>query len=351
MPTSPAIAAIVLLLNGVQVDLPAPALLVHGVGCVPVRAVVERVGGTVSYAAGEGILVELGGHRASFAVVGPGAPPQTDQAVTLDGVVYVAGRDLAAALGGICRWQAALRALDLIVPAPGPSSNAIPTVASPRAALSQRGAYLRLSGRIADRSAALHSPTPLETALPPDHFWVDDGQAVIPCITQDEGRVTGVLRPFEQRGDQVDLHGRWQFDEAGAGRFGAWAGPGVQSEAPQCFQVSTHRRLYARGDEVLFLLRRVGSPPPPGCTLEVADGSGRREVLSVPEDAWLRGALSETRPPVWTGQLRFPLGLGRGREGLGLWSATLRDGQDEAPARCWFLVSPAPAGGVVAGGR
>jgi len=38
------VAAVVLLLNGVQVNMPAPALLMDGRAWVPLRAIAERLG-------------------------------------------------------------------------------------------------------------------------------------------------------------------------------------------------------------------------------------------------------------------------------------------------------------------
>lgn len=109
--------AVVLLLNGAQVHLPAPAVLVHGTACVPLRAVCERQGAQVTLEAdGGAVVVRADGGTVRFPLATPLPSPPRAAGFTLEGVTYVSARALADALGGRCRWNAETRTVALDLP-------------------------------------------------------------------------------------------------------------------------------------------------------------------------------------------------------------------------------------------
>lgn len=349
MPTNPAIAAIVLLLNGVQIDMPHPALLVGGVGCVPVRPVIERLGGVVSYRPGRSISAQLGADTVAFRLAEAGSVPAANRAVSIRGVVYVSGRDLAAALGGICRWQPELRALDLLLP---PLPEARPEgLTSPSAALLDHGRSLTLNARIADRSAALLSPTLGSPDFPPRSVMVDTLSSLTKCVIQDNDMQRELSCPLSGRGHALSLEGRWEMQGSDPPAFLAWGQQEepVRSTGPKVAQISTHRRLYARDEEVVLLLRRSGPRPPQGCVVALCEPSGETLRIAVADEAWSRAEIGDSGA-VWSGRLASPLPQEKGRQGLGLWSATLLSPNGEPEARCWFLVAPGDPAGERSGG-
>lgn len=348
MPTSPAIAAIVLLLNGVQIEMPHPAVLVDGVGCVPIRPVIERLGGKVTYRPGRSISVQLGADAVAFPLAPAGGELAEKRAVSIRGAVYVSGRDLAAALGGICRWQPELRALELLIPPPPAPADR--PVGISRALMDQARA-LTLETRMADRSASLLSPTLGSSDLPPRTVTVDTLSALTKCVVQDNDLRSELSSPITQRGHWLALEGRWEFQGTEAPAFLAWRrGDAEGAGQAAVSEVSTHRRLYARGEQIVFLLRRSGARPPDGCALVLAEPSGETTRIEVPDGVWRRAEIGGAGA-IWSGQMTLPVAEESGRRGLGLWSAVLQgpDGRDEC--RCWFLVAPGTSGGAQPGGR
>ncbi|NSW55734.1 MAG: hypothetical protein HPY44_06975 [Armatimonadetes bacterium] len=350
MPTSPATAAIVLLLNGVQLDMPHPALLVGGVGCIPVRPVVERLGGQVNYRPGRSISAQLGADAIAFPLAEAGHGPSENRAVSIGGVVYVSGRDFAAALGGLCRWQPELRALDLLLPPTGGAGSN--PLTGPSEAVLEHGRPRTLAGRIADRSAALLSPTLGSPDFPPRSVMIDTLSSLTKCSSQDNEIEKHFSGPLSGRGHGLRLEGRWEMQGSDPPVFLAW---GLQEDAegfpgPEVAQISAHRRLYVREEEVVFLLRRSGPRPPQGCVIALSEPSGETLRVTVADEAWRRAEIGNSGA-VWSGHVVYPLPHEEGRRGLGLWSASLLGPDEQPEARCWFLVAPGGTEGGKSGGE
>ena len=135
---------VVLLLNGVQVDLPKPALMIGGVACVPLRAVCERVGGRVRPEPGS-VVVVTGRGAITFGLATSPAPKADDAAVHVDGVAYVRAKGLARAMGGACTWSPQQRTVDLQLPWLGKEPAAASREAIARDALSWRGGVVEVT--------------------------------------------------------------------------------------------------------------------------------------------------------------------------------------------------------------
>jgi hypothetical protein len=172
-----AAVALVLLLNGVQVYLGAPALRVEGTACVPLRAVCERVGVSVQAVRGTGsVALKVPGRQAVPVRVVPSFAASTGLvALNLQGVTYAPARPLAEALGGACRWDAGAAALDLRIPWQGAAARV--SLARLRAdPLALRGRTVEVAGQSEAGwgqrgSLSWDSPGPGELAL-------EDGGAV-----------------------------------------------------------------------------------------------------------------------------------------------------------------------------
>ena len=115
---------IVFLLNGVQVNLPAPALLIDNTAYVPARAVFEKLGWSVQWDEAQHTL-KVGHMRGdSYMEIGVPLPanpltrhPFCDP-VRVGGVVYLYACSVATMVGGRVTWDPATLTLNLLTGAP-----------------------------------------------------------------------------------------------------------------------------------------------------------------------------------------------------------------------------------------
>jgi hypothetical protein len=109
--------ALVLLLNGVQVTLPQPAVMLGGAAWVPLRPVVERLGGQIALAPpGKGLLLTARGSRTTFTYVTDPSRAKGAVVYRVDSTAYVMARPLSELFGGRCHYDAETNALSLTLP-------------------------------------------------------------------------------------------------------------------------------------------------------------------------------------------------------------------------------------------
>lgn len=211
--------AIALLINGVQVDLPAPALMFDDYVCVPARAVFEKLGYEVKWeAAHQRLLVSRAGEPLATLRVGetriaspegiawpvtlPGAPR------LIDDLLYVPVRAVTAITGARATWEGATLTVNLITAPTGePAATELGEIlANPPAWAGRlvriRGEYL---GWQADPfCAAVNQGPPVSRS-----DWIlRDAAGSIYCARGPEApEPTVSLSPVDDRGRRLDVTG------------------------------------------------------------------------------------------------------------------------------------------------
>jgi hypothetical protein len=317
-----AAVALVLLLNGVQVHLGAPALRVDGMASVPLRPICECVGLSVQ-ATSDSSAVVVSGPRGQQWRVGLREHLTTARSLSgtkLDGVVYVPARALAEALGGSCRWDGAALLLDLQIPWQGGA----PAVSLARLrgdALAWRGRVVEVTGR-AQRGWATSGASSWDASGPTE---LDLG---------DGGRLLRVARPAgielaAPPGERVTARGRAGLLSDGTPWVQASGAEGLGGSVA----LEVDREACEGGGEATIGLWRGESGPG-------AAGEPSLELLSptgsptgTANVRWSVGRLAGA----WEGTWRVPGVVGRGASAR--WR--LRAGGAEAEVR----LEKAPAGG------
>jgi hypothetical protein len=343
--------AVVLLLNGVQIDLPSPAGLLQGSVCVPLRSVCERAGATVEQRkSGAKTLVVLHAIRKTyqFECVAKLPPQGGSFCVMHGGTAYVPARRLAQLCGGLCVWQPATRTLDLRLPwlGAGPVKTTCGEIRE--APLRWRDKMVQVEGRNLGRSAAHLSPA---GAMPEE---LEDGfvlgaEAAISCSTQEYAATVAVPTVFSSLGRPLRVTGRVGIDENGLPRVKPLGIRDLSEDGRLSLWLSADRKQFpqeqtAQLELVLTNSAKRAIRAPGELILTVREPSGatwdeRRDRLSptgLTGGDLLPGSGVSLRVPV-------PGGSTVGRHGQGVWSAEARIGGDELGAQAGFE-RPSPGG-------
>lgn len=320
----PGMIAVVLLLNGVQVHLPAPALLVHGTACVPLRAVCERQGARVTLAPdAEAVVIHTAAGPVRLALAQTLPSPPSTAAFALQGVTYVSARALADALGGHCHWSPDARTVTLDLPWLGGPAQA----ASPEALA-------------ADGLAWRGRPVTLEARHP---------GGMIDWVTQDIPPDLASA-PLSARGRPLRLLGRVRLD----GRAGAVIEPrDVMSDPshPSLSVMVGPRELHPGATGLVTVKMsnhtpawmNLGSWPPLRVRLEGPAGQAVGLALGDgPAGLGEARGLAPGAEVSWTAPWQVP--SGRGRQHVGAWRAIVRTPGGVPAAVGHFAVKHPPAG-------
>lgn len=259
--------AIVFLLNGVQVDLPAPALLIGQTSYVPARAVLESLGWTLEWSAERRSLraSAAGLCTYTFTVANPrmmvdcrgcstpaaieeqalGAPP-----TVVNGYLYLPVRALAQMVSGRVEWEAATMTVNLIT-GPAGSAQAVEIgtlLADPPAWLGRlvvlRGEY---TGWQADPFGPATSHGPPVTR---SDWTLRDRTGSLYCAVPSGARLPLSLDPQEDLGRRLEVVGTVALTEQ------AWPYLVVSTVVPQTglagltVYLTTDRHTYRPGDSV-----------------------------------------------------------------------------------------------------
>lgn len=321
--------AVVLLLNGVQVNLPAPALLVRGTACVPLRAVCERQGAPVMLEPdGRAVVVYTDAGAIRFPLAAQLPSPPHSAAFALQGVTYVPARALADALGGRCDWSAGARTVTLSLPwLRSPAQPAGPEAISADA-LAWRGRPVTMQARhpggIIDWLPQDFSHdlvrTPLSARGRPLHIT---GHVRL------DGRAGGVIEPMDLGADlsQPSLSVMVAPRELRPGATGLVT-----------VKMSNHSASWMDLGNWPPLRVRLEGPAGQAVGIALGDGpAGLGEARGLPPG----GEAS------WTVPWQAP--SGRGREHVGAWRATVRTPPGTPAAECLFKVLPPRAQTAVEG--
>lgn len=320
----PGMIAVVLLLNGVQVHLPAPALLVHGTACVPLRTVCERQGARVTPEPdGNAVFIHTaaGPVRLSLAQTPPSPPSAA--AFALQGVTYVSARALADALGGYCRWSPDARTVTLDLPWLGGPAQAASPEALAVDGLAWRGRPLTLQAR--------HPGGMIDWLI----------QDIPPDLAS---------APLSARGRPLRVFGRVRLDA----RAGAVIEPFHVASDPSHPSLSVliaPRELHPGATGLVTVKMsnhtrawmNLGSWPPLRVRLEGPAGQAVGIALGDgPAGLGEARGLAPGAQASWTVPWQVP--SGRGRQHLGAWRAIVRTPAGVPAAVGRFVVKHPPAG-------
>ena len=341
--------AIVLLLNGVQVELPRPALLAEGVACVPLRAVCERLGGEVWMGEdGAEVIVRARGDRHAFRLRKALSASRDDMAVNVAGIAYVPARSLVRAFGGRCTWDSETRTVELRLPSLGKEPLAASRESVTRDALAWRGCLVVVEGRHGGRLGSPLSPS-LRGPAPAEGFSVLAEPAGIYCSSQEFEHVAPCRPPLSELGRPLRITGYVSVDELGR----IFLKPLMISTETSAPKPSLHvrsDRLKLQPGEQAFLSVSVRNDSSGRMEL---DGSGGLFELELESPRGERWVLTERGPATAAGVRRglapgvgisqtFPWRppAGSGRENTGVWRARLRAAGSAEAAECRFWVLP-----------
>ena len=336
--------AVVLLLNGVQVDLPRPALMIGGVACVPLRAVCERVGGQVRPEPGS-VVVVTGRGAIRFGLATGSAPKADDAAVQVAGVAYVRAKALARAMGGACTWSPQQRTADLHLPWLGKAPVAASREAIAKDALAWRGRLVEVSGRHGGR---LTDPLgPAVSVLPPgEDTFVLGGPWAIYCSSQEFGAAAPVPPPLSMIGRPVRVTAVVVLGPRGTALLKPVEIEMAPGDRATALRVTSDRLRFGAGEtgyvglttggtETRTGLRRVG-PRRSRVQIEAPDGGtasiGIEKLALRAGSTDTIGAWGLQGTGIWTAP------GGPGRQGQGMWRARVTVGSGTEPAECAFLV-------------
>ncbi len=199
--------AIVLLINGVQITTPQPAILWGGAAWVPAKAVCTRVGAEVALESPGGLKLVAGDRVCRLPLARTVADlSHNPVALLIRGTAYVQAKVLAALFKGRCAWSPATRTLALTVPWLGPpveAAGAAQIVADP---LSWYGRPVTLTGRhlgmAARPAAAADSPA---VTFPEPAFVLEAGERLE--YTAPAGPRPALVGPFSALGTCVRVRG------------------------------------------------------------------------------------------------------------------------------------------------
>lgn len=331
--------AVALLINGVQIWLPRPAVMLDGAVWVPARAVCAQRGVAVSMtgaAPNRRLVLQVGGKLTGY----PISPTPTPASATLiSGTAYLPARSLATALHGVARWNAGSRSLELWLPwgGDGPELAEIGDLVS--SGLDWRDRQVELTGRVAGRWGA-------GGALPDDAFALRGGRLDISCSTQELTGIVSVPPALSAIGDSARVVGTATLDAAGLPVVKVLSATVPDARTPLRMWVAAERAVAEAGSQ-LWIEWRLENPterpvllPPEGgrVTLEVSSPavSSLRQALDLGPQSLLRGP---SIPPGFRAggavTWRAPAGAAgeyRARLRLGAWP----------PADCSFRVAPPP---------
>lgn len=319
--------ALVLLLNGVQVNLPSPALRIEGTASVPLRAVCERLGLAVQVEAG-GRVVALTGPdiRVRVAATTPAAPGTQLQGVRVKGTIYAPARPLAQALGGTCAWDPASLTIDLRISWKGPASAT--TLSQITAdSVGWRGRSVRVTGMVRRGWGSSGDPS---WALPDDAALVlgDASGAVRVARAAGPGAPSGA----EPVGTKCLVRGVVGLLPTGRPWIGQ-AQAAAEASAEDAVTLEVDRAVAEPGDRVVLRLRLPGSAGPPTAALGLVLLSALSAELSSEDVPWSRVGHGPEKSARWT----VPSPSGRGSS----LACRLRAAGAEAPLR---IVAPGSAG-------
>lgn len=338
--------AIVLLLNGVQVDLPHPALLIGEVACVPLRAVCERVGAQVRVSGSESILVETADGEQAL-TIGPRRDLRVGACwLSPSGVAYVSARRLAERLSGRCRWWPRARAVHLTLPWLGALEGTAGTglMNDP---LTWRGKHIRLTGISAGRLTGALSPTPRSSLARPG-LWLRTEAGAIYCVTQDNDARLHHLRPLPRPGRPTEAIGTLEIGRNGEGVVLAETVRVAPDVALGSIQAG--REQYRAGEQVLLSIahtvpRGSGSEPARGRRhrVELQTPSGQRAVIAAHSTtASSLARIGAVATPIQRKQVSVCIPGSVGRHGCGVWRARLLSQDQGSGSDCEFRVTPPP---------
>jgi len=340
--------AIVLLLNGVQVDLPAPAQVIDQIACVPARAVCERVGASVHWQAPERRLIIKSRNAEHAFPLAESFPDDSGLwAVQADGVTYVPGRALAACLGGSCRWSAATRTLDLRLPWSAQEPLEAPVGALRDQSLQWLNGLVTVRGRVA-RAAALSG----EDAQSDPSGWLLQADGCLSCDSQEFKAVAPSPPPFSALGRSVIVVGHVGLDDAGTPFLKPISVAAVPETTVGAAWLSADRfEVDRHGSLVLTVGAVIGGGADVGDTrqfvLELRSPEGETQQVAVPAAAM---AVVEGTGGQWvelSGHLVWRLPPVEGRRGVGVWQARLLLPKVASPPGCCFRVIWGPIGSVI----
>lgn len=338
------LVAVVLLLNGVQIDLPSPAGLLQGSVCVPLRSVCERAGATVEQrrsGAKTFVVLYAGRKTYQFECVTKLPPEGGSFCVMHGGTAYMPARRLAQLCGGLCVWQPAIRTLDLRLPwlGTGPVKTTCGEIRE--APLRWRDKMVQVEGRNLGRSGAHLSPAGRMPEELEDGFLLG-ADAAISCNTQEYAATVPVPTVFSSLGRPLRVTGRVGMDEYGLPRVKPLEIHDLSEEGRLSLWLSADRKQLSQ--EQTAQLELVVTNPgrrairaPGELTLSVREPSGatwnqHAGLLSptgLTSGDLLPGSGVSVRVPV-------PGGSTAGRHGQGVWSAEARIGGDELGAQTGF---------------
>ena len=336
-----AAAAVVLLLNGVQIWMPQPAVVLEGTAWVPVRAVCAPRGVVVTMTGAAGhkrLVLDVGGRSATF----PLSPtPAPDRALLLGGTAYLPARTLATALHGVWRWDAAARTLHLWLPWGGNGPELAQTADLVRDGLAWRDHQVELTGRLAGRWRA-------DRPLGDDGFALRAGGVEISCATQEFSQAIPTPSPLSQIGQSARVTGTVVLDPAGLPVVKTLAVAAPDARSPLTLWVSADRAVVEAGTQI-WMEWRLANPtnrpvPLPSetaqVTLEISSPglTGLRQELDLGPRATLRGPAIppgfDVRGAV---EWRAPAGV------AGEYRARLRMGAWPPAESAFRVILPAPA--------
>lgn len=333
-----AAAAVVLLLNGVQIWMPRPAVVLGGTAWVPARAVCAQRGVNVTLAGTAGhkrLVLEVAGKPTTF----PLSPtPAPGSATLLSGTAYLPARALTAALHGVLRWDPTARTLHLWLPWGGNGPELAQTTDLVRHGLAWRDHQVELTGRVVGRWRS-------DQPLADDAFLLRAGAADISCGTQEFAEAVPTATALSQIGQSARVTGTATLDPSGLPVVKTLAVSVPDPRSPLTLWVSAERAVVEAGSQV-WIEWRLANPtarpvPLPSGTaqliLEVSSPSvsNLRQALDLGPRGTLQGP---TIPPGFevrgAVQWRAPAGVAgeyRARLRMGVWP----------PAESTFRVVPA----------
>ena len=340
--------AVVLLLNGTQISLPRPALLLNGAVWVPVRAVCLRVGAQVSPGrVPSEIIVTAAGKRHVFGPTALGGRRLAGLTYQSGGATYVPGRDLARCLQGRCEWLPQKRRAEL-------SLRWIGAVAEPCAdelaadPLSWVGRQVSVTGRHLGRLASPLSPSLASRPPTADATVLGGGRPIYVSIPH-SGSQLGA-GPLSGLGEAMDAEGTVDIAPSGGTYLRSFAirrDVGAGGAAPWLLP---DRNAVRKGEALWFevsgpsarggLARDASSPRPAPIVLLGPPSGGPDVRLPTPASGSAASTVQDSRRGAgyW---LLWRAPVSRGREDCGTWSAAVGEEQHKSTIEGAFEVAPA----------
>jgi hypothetical protein len=235
--------AVALLINGVQIWLPRPAVLVGGAVWVPARAVCTQRGvdvTTTGSGADRRLVLGVAGKSTSFRL---SPTPAAGAATLLSGTAYLPARTLATTLHGVVRWNADARILEMWLPWGGNGAELLETEDLVSNGLAMRDHQVELTGRVAGRWRT-------SGALPDDAFALRAGRLDVSCGTQELTGVVAVPSALSAVGDSARVVGTATLDSAGVPMVKVLSAAVPDARTPLRMWVAAERAVAAAGSQV-----------------------------------------------------------------------------------------------------